>query len=314
MAAHVQAFGLANSGATCYLNSLLQGLASCPALVRALAAPAPAGASATRAALGAFFARAAQAPPQAPESAPVLAALVADLARRRPATRFGAGQESASEALVLLLEMAADPELDRLLTCRWRCTAVCGGAACGTGGGAGASDQKDEAPLLELFHLDGQPPATPADFARALRLQISALDASAAPAACAACRAPARARVYRLTLAPEVLVGVLNLYEGYAGGARRQRYLPARFALPAAAGGDLAYRLVATVEHAGTLAGGHYWARGLRATPDGGQAPYLLNDLNVMPAPLEPSPNTYLAFWHRVAEPAPAEAAPSLAP
>jgi ubiquitin C-terminal hydrolase len=328
------AYGLNNTGAICYLNSFLQALAGCTALCRAILQNADYLArTRTGAAMLAYFraladeqgARPQPAPGTASLSAAVLGALVADLAARRPHVSFGAGQESASEALVHLLDMMepepAGPQasgaagtagtapalseespVTRLFLHRFRCELHCRRCA------RVVSMDTDNAVTFNLFHFDHlrEPPATPETFSRSVRLQVSVTEdyrcpgcapppgAPASAPASAPAGAPASAyRTYMLTMIPEVIVCAFNLYVGY-GGVRRARYFPERLEFPALNGGTLVFLLVGQVEHAGSLAGGHYWARARRA----GGAVYLLNDSSVAPDAFTPSPNTYLLFYH----------------
>lgn len=56
------------------------------------------------------------------------------------------------------------------------------------------------------------------------------------------------------------------------------------------------YKLVATVEHTGSLQGGHYWARCFRHGKY-----FMCNDTNVSQIEnLEPTVNTYMLFYHLI--------------
>lgn len=334
-------FGQVNTGAVCYFNSLWQMLIGCPAFARAVqatplgpgssrtavavrefvdsyvssalaAAGAPAGAATGAAAAAAAAAAAPQIPPMGTSA--VLRALVADLAERRPAVRFGAGQESASEALVLLLDMMEPPAADAAGGCasaagpsslvaqvfrhRFACTLRC--LECKKD----VSVQTDHAINFNLFHFDGLPggpPATPEAFSRALRTVVEPVTGYR----CANCKVVTRAaRVYSLKMIPEVLFCAFNLYDRLGGqfGGHYARFFPPRVRIPAAAGGAYEYRLVGQVEHSGGLGGGHYWARGLRQSAGRAaqEGVFSLNDNSVAPAAFGASPNTYLVVYHYV--------------
>jgi hypothetical protein len=109
------------------------------------------------------------------------------------------------------------------------------------------------------------------------------------------------ARHYRLAMIPEIMFCMFNLYEGF-GGAHRARYFPPALWIPAIAGGDYEFRVVAQVEHWGGLGGGPDWARGLRADPDPAGAKKLsvfqLNDMGVQPSQFAPSANTYIVVYN----------------
>jgi ubiquitin C-terminal hydrolase len=88
----------------------------------------------------------------------------------------------------------------------------------------------------------------------------------------------------------EVLVVLFNRYA--EGGAV---YYPPSVEI-ATAGGHAVYRLVATVEHSGTLAGGHYWARALR---EKSARMAMLNDATATDSDDAVRP-AYLVFYHFV--------------
>jgi ubiquitin C-terminal hydrolase len=324
-------FGLNNTGAICYLNSFLQTLASCTSLTRAVLANADyLNQTKTGAAFLAYVrayattegAYEAASPGIGQLSAAVLAALMADLAVRRPhvRTHFGASQESASEALVQLLDMMEPPHGDfeeevanidrkfdkdvdpngppqqavhsaespitRLFLHRFRCDLHCRECK------KVVSKETDYAVNFNLFHLDRlrDPPKTVESFSKNIRLQVSANDGYICPN----CKKMTAAyRVYNLTMVPEIIFCTFNLYVGY-GGSRVTRYFPASLEFPATDGGKLVFRLVGQVEHSGSLGGGHYWARGLRA----GDRVFLLNDSSVSPSAFAPTPYTYIIAYH----------------
>jgi len=317
-AAAPPAFGLNNTGVICYFNSFLQALAGCTSFTAEVlrAKQSYLCRTATGAAVADFVAAYTAVPQRADlatRSAAVLHALVADLAVRRPAVAFGAGQESASEALVHLLDMmeppdTADSPITRLFRHRFRCEVHCRGCK------KVVSSEKDHAVHFTLFEMDGlkTPPTTVESFSRAVRRQVSRTEDYRCPscpcaacgtaaagegAACAACGVPRRPaaaiREYNLTMIPEIVFCMFNLYVGY-GGARRARFFPPRLEFPGRGDDILFYELVGQIEHSGSLSGGHYWARGRRA----GGAVHVLNDGAVSPGAFIPTVNTYVVVYH----------------
>lgn len=310
------AFGLNNTGAICYLNSFLQMLAGCSAFVRAVLQNADylARSRTGKAVLDFVRAFATQGGPRSPPdsnvaflSASVLSALTADLAARRPYVRFGAGQESASEALVHLLDMMDPPQtsvaaesslgahvtsiespITRLFLHRFRCDLVCRQCQ------KVVSVMTDYAVVFHLFYFDRlrRQPATPDDFAKALKLHVTSTD----DYQCPECKKKTTAfRVYHLTMSPEIMVCAFNIYVGKFGhGERRARYFPERQVFPSVDRGSLTFRIVGQIEHSGSLSSGHYWARGLRN--DG--VVYRFNDTGVSPASFVPTPETYMVAYH----------------
>ena len=284
--------GLHNTGAICHFNALLQCLLSCTALVRTvLRSKKTLGETRTGQALYALVQAAASGSAAAQSgSAALLQALVSDLRARRPRFAFGNSQESASEGLVLLLDMlepaGGRSPLSHLFYHRYRQSAVC--ASCGE-----QDTQHDVAVQLNMFGIDRCPPRTPEAFAAHILEHREEVDEYSCPS-CGA-KAPG-AREYRLRMLPELLVCVFNLYT--ARGA--VRYYPQLMTFPGADGQALTYAQVAQAEHSGALGGGHYVARGFRRGAGGGLSCHLFNDSSASPAPLQSNSRVYMVFYHAV--------------
>jgi len=305
-------FGLYNTGAICYLNSLLQMLASCTAFTRAVIANCDyVKMTLTGRAVLEFVLAYGGASDVTMHSSRILDALVTDMRRRRPGARFGVGQESASEALVHLLDMM-EPEkegdaksappvaaesgkypssiespITRLFLHRFRCDLHC--RACRKR----VSSTTEHMICFNMFKIDRlkHPPNDVKSFSDAVRLDVSAVS----DYECPGCHRRTDAyRVYRLSMVPEIIVCSFNQYNGFGGG-KRMRYFPNRIEMPASAGGMLQFILVGQVEHSGGLDGGHYWARGLRSS-----GICLLNDTSVSPSAFQPTPGTYLVAYHYI--------------
>ena len=308
-------FGLYNTGVICHFNALLQALVGCSSVVRAaLRHRGYLARTRTGRAFHDFFWAAAPGgrPPgsdpfeagveQGFRSARLLAALVADLRARRPTFHYGPSQESASEGLVLLLDMldaparrGSPPEenpIARLFYHRYVATVYC--LECR----AAVSEELDVAVQFNLFHFDSlpRPPATPEEFGDLIRGHVSPLEGYL----CERCGARGRGiRRYRLRMVPEVLGCLFNLY---GGAGRARRYFPARFPLPGAGGGALWYRWIAQIEHGGSLLGGHYVTAALRA----GGRPFRFDDDAFVPTDRAgPAPNVYIVLYHADAHPPP---------
>ena len=320
-AAALAPFGLANLGANCYMNSLLQALVSCTAFTQAVVRHREYLAqTATGRAVYDFVAYwrgaagvALPAAGGAGASATVLGALGADLAVRAPSVRFGYGQESSSEALVLLLDMMApapsgavapvlpsgvpssyDSPITQLFIHRYCCTMHC--RRCG----GKVSSNSDFAVNFNLFAKEFDTPvSTPVQFAEQLRNSSQEIS----DYACPVCKVPTSAvRQYQLAMVPEILFCMFNQYMGHT-----RHYFPLALSLPAKAGGAFDFRLVAQVEHSGTRHAGHYWARVLRKLDAAAGAPAAdpshetvcrISDSSVGRAAFEPSTETYIAVFH----------------
>ncbi|MDE2097757.1 MAG: hypothetical protein KGL39_10950 [Patescibacteria group bacterium] len=295
-------FALYNNSAICHFNSLLQALASCPAAVKAVLTNKDyMERTKTGKALYAFMDTMINkdAAGIEPHSRHVIAALIDDLDTRKAKMKmkFGRSQESASEGLVYLLDMVEPPDakegethpLTSVFAHRYRCNTAC--QECKR---VRSSDLVDYAVQFNMFRNDGviAKVDSPEKFAAVIRLYSTETE----DYYCATCKKKVTAmRGFKLVMIPEIAVCLFNIYEG----TRADKYIAKHMEIPSTVGPNKAmrYGLVATVEHTGSLAGGHYTARGLRC--DGNF--YVLDDTRV--ARTEPpesygNKNTYLAFYH----------------
>jgi len=327
-----EAFGLNNTGVICYFNSFLQTLAGCTSMIRAvlnnidylqLTATGRAtlnyfSSFAEKNKDGEIVSRSQPLGNVSLLSSTVLQALVSDLALRRPHVRFGRGQESASEALVHFLDMIEPQSLEhisrrnhpltKLFLHHIRCELHC--RKCKNI----VSTNSDYAVNFNLFHFDKMtnPPKNTNEFSKALRFSVSTTEdyrcskclcvncgSSLVDNKCNTCGKLAEKttvfRIYNLTMAPEIIFCMFNLYVGF-GGSRISRYFPEYIELPTNDKTTFRFKLIGQVEHSGSLSGGHYWARGLRARNN----VFMLNDNSVSPTVFTPTSNTYIVAYHYV--------------
>lgn len=319
-------FPLRNPGTCCFLNALLQGLVSCTAFTRAVLANKELLAL-TKTGTAVFNFVSAYATPVSAKpaqqvnhdiewhSTAIVAALVQDLQLRRPRVKFGLSQESASEALVHLLDMmepaeknagsASESPITRLFQHRSVCTVYCGGCR------QIVSRENDYGVILNTFYLRDMKkrPQSVEAFSDALVAHNSVLtdyvcdncSAKAGPqerGADGRSAAPIISfRRYRLSMVPEIIVCLFEIY-GVHGG-RTQYFIPAKLEIPRIGGGFHVYSQVAQILHSGTLSGGHYVAHALR-----NPRIYLFND-DATPresSAFSQSPNTYIALYHYYCE------------
>ncbi len=306
-------FGLNNTGVICHFNALLQALTSNTAVIRAVLANREyMSKTATGQALHDFIWQAApiarlagsglfsMSRPVEFMSSRVLQALVYDLRRRRPRTRFGGGQESASEGLVLLLDMLDDPNapttlidgvphadpnpVARLFYHRYNARVVCRDCR-----KVVSEQQLDSAVQVNMFGVQHMSPADPAEFGRRIAANTCDLEGYSCPS----CNVKTSAmRHCSLEMVPEVLVCVFNVY----GPERKANHFPEAVEFRGRGGRPVRFRQTAQVEHTGSLRSGHYTAKGLRK-----EGVMAFNDTSASPSRFGPSPSVYMVCYHHVA-------------
>lgn len=298
-------FGLSNTGVICYFNAFLQSLSSCTVFIETVLRNEELLNTNTGRAMFKFIRDVNRGEPVSHHSSVVLAALKADLRRRRPNVMFGDNQESASEALVHILEMMIPEdapqfnEITNLFLHRYVCYTHCEHCK------SVVSREKD---LAFNFNMFQSPPPTDANsFSLALRVHKSVTEdykcekcpcmhcgSGISDGKCSACGKPQRkttaVRVYKLAMVPEIVFCMFNIYK-----TRIERFIPTDFGIPTRDGRKQhMYRMVGQIEHSGSLHGGHYWARGLRSE----NRVFNLNDSGVSPSRFESTPGTYIAIYN----------------
>lgn len=313
-------FGLHNTGVICHFNSLLQGLASCPVFLKTVMENKDyMFRTNTGKAFYAFVSAIANkdgakaAPDQGIEglSAQVMHAFVTDLRARRPSVRFGSEQECADEGLVFLLDMMEPPvekspddaapgavhetkedPLTQLFLHKYICQVYC--TACNM---MMTSTKTDLGVQFSLGYMDRLKvrPSTEEGFSETIRRVVSLTE----DYFCPHCKKKVEAyRYYRLTLIPEIVVCLFDIYRP----PRPRRYVPMHLIIPGAGKEDLLFKLVSASEQTGSMHGGHYTAQGIRRSTTDTLSMYSFNDSS-SPVPIVPSAvngneNKYLVFYN----------------
>lgn len=92
----------------------------------------------------------------------------------------------------------------------------------------------------------------------------------------------------KLTMVPEILAIAIKRYKSH-----EMTMFPETLEVPRLGGSKMVYKLVAQSEHSGSMSGGHYWAIAKRA--DGWKN---LNDTHTSDATPGPTANTYMLFYN----------------
>lgn len=245
--------GLYNTGSICYFNSLLQVLLSCTSLYD--------WKNKKQSDLGNEFRRLFVSDLDPNLSSKIL----------KKIPKFGNGQESASEALTLLLNNINDPELNNMFTHRFRYHTICLNCNYKT------EELSDTSILLELFDVTTITPEI------ILYHTDTLYDYT-----CDKCKKKGIIRKSRLTMLPEIIVCLFNVYY-----KKIKHNFPELLIFPGY-NNKLQYNVVGQIEHSGSLHGGHYWSRALR---ENGLV-YLFNDYSYNKSLFEPTENTYMVIYH----------------
>lgn len=252
--------GLYNTGSICYFNSLLQVLASCTCLHH--------WKSKSKNKLQDEFEKFIQ---NSKNLDPMTSTKLLNVLREYN-PKFGHGQESASEALTLLLNTIDDNQLNNLFMHRFKYIIKCN--SCGY-----TSDKiMDHSILFELFHIKE------VNVKNMLKYDISLTDYK-----CEKCNNIGAEKKANLTMLPEIIICLFNVYYNKA-----IHLFPDTLTFP---GVDkkLTYKVIGQVEHSGSLNGGHYWSRALR-----NNGIYLFNDFTYNESNIEPTKNTYFIIYHLI--------------
>lgn len=259
------AFGLQNVGNSCYFNSLIQSLLSCPILQQVLS---------NRSSKKIVHAYNNIADQKINHAGELLNILIEETKNSGNTLHYG-WQEDAHEGLMLLLDKIGS-DIEIFFNVRYDTNLICDSCKHQT------KIEEDKGAKCEIFvdYYDDSKP-----LAQYLRCNFSMPE----DYKCDKCHTT-NTTLRRNTLRRISTIVVLTLKKYH-----RKKIIdfPMSFTIN---GGRtiLKYKIVAQIEHSGGMGGGHYYARCLRE--DG---IYVCNDSSVMKIDkFEPTPNTYMVFYH----------------
>lgn len=255
-------YGLVNTGSICYFNSLLQVLGSCTSIYSIKFKD--------RNDVERVIKEYVEMLKNNKIDITVSSKIIAELHKVKP--NFGNGQESASEALVLLLEAIDNVCLTSLFVNRVRCSVKC--KTCDYR----SEEKKDYSVTINLFHEQDVKESNILNHSNEIDDYL-----------CEKCKNKGGIRHYKLTMLSEILVICFNVYFD-----KKKHNFPDTLTFPGK-DKDLRYKLIGQIEHIGNLHGGHYWSRVLRK--DG---VFLCNDNTYNECKFTPTDNTYIIVYHIV--------------
>lgn len=290
--------GFVNLGNTCYFNTLMQCLLSCPSIYQTLKKIADSGeVFKVRFAknLLLLWETALQGKSIETLAIPIWSDIIKLASLKKDRIRMNTGQQDVHEGLMVFLDaMEYIPEILRLFKHRHKTVIHC--PDCGK-----TSSEKSEENLTfevqpnlqteqisKFREIDSNfnKTATLNDF---LMKQNSYVDKDYK---CNECKvASEKYKTTTLTMVPEILVVLFKKYT-----QKIETPFPEELVFKSNSGKLFKYKLVSQAEHSGNTSGGHYWAIAKRRV-NGELKWFTLNDSSCYPGNPGPTANTYITFY-----------------
>ncbi|SIP85975.1 Ubiquitin carboxyl terminal hydrolase [Pacmanvirus A23] len=280
-------FGLHNTGAICWFNSLLQMMLGLPSVNRTLLECEQ---SLTKNVFAQEYIKLLKASltnqqidksTLAAASHSILRGFISQLKQKNMSFNIGYNQECADEAFTLFIDLLDCPQVEKLFSNVYELIIKCKHCQ------QDVSSIRDKSYRIQLFtrvKLESQE-----KFCTYLKIHPSECDYYK----CEKCGETMTKfnRAERLRVLREVVVIVFDKFH-----TKDNRWFPQELQFNAAGGkSPLKYKIVGKIEHSGTMNGGHYWAHSLRG--DNWQC---LNDTSVRPGSSNPTPSTFMVAYHLV--------------
>jgi len=276
-------FGMQNTGAICWFNSLLQVLFGTPALTKVLLenelefADNP-FARTYIAALDIAMSVASPCAATLGLSDKILTQFLAQIKSRGLKLSMGRGQESVDEAITTMIELFDNEKVSSLFANAYEITIRC------TTCKKAVSEIRDSAYKINLFtraRLE-----TPEKFIGYLRFHPTEVEQFK----CDSCGIVMKNfnREEKLKMLKEIVMIEFDKYH-----VKTNRWYPETMSFPAVDGGKIEYKLTGIIKHVGNLHSGHYWAESFR----NGKW-YHLNDASCSPGSSSPSEEAVILVYH----------------
>jgi ubiquitin C-terminal hydrolase len=261
--------GLHNIGNTCYFNSLVQALMSCPSLVHNISTSSnPLAGALCRIYAG-----------QSQDVRELLNIIIKNHAGKFNTLHYG-WQEDANEGLMMLVEDIKG--LENVFNVRYKTSLEC---KCGYSYSVDTHNKEPPEIFIDMY-MPSPTEKNPHDhFIKYLRICVDVPD----DYKCDKCRRVGTTiKTRALCRISSVLIVTFKKYTN-----KNLIDYPLNFTITTKEG-PITYKVVAQIEHYGGMSGGHYTAQGLRS--DG--VSYAFNDSSVNKQKFSPTPNTYMVFYH----------------
>lgn len=290
-------FGMQNTGAICWFNSLLQMMLGLPALnrtlleceselksnpfateyIKVLKASGVGGSEGSQSSLS--HKNPLNSASLLPASAAILGALLIRTRQKGIRMNMGVGQECADEGFITFIEMLDCPQVERLFSNVYELIIECKGCK------KKVSSIRDKSVRIQMFTQ--VPLETKEKFCTYLRIHPSEHDYFKCDCGHLMTKFY---RAEKLKMLREIVVIMFNKFI-----TKDVRWFPQELIFKGRDNRDLNYRLVGKIEHSGTRLSGHYWAHSFR---DGEWV--CLNDSGVSAGNSAPSANTFMVCYHLV--------------
>jgi len=297
-------FGLTNSGAICWFNSLLQSLLSCSSLNKIVIENHHQSKFASNEILNHYL-KLLQYGLDNDKSRQVFTGqdhvqiiniIIKKQAQSKFKRKLGSGNQDADEGFKLAIDTIRNKSITELFQLRYRGFITCNLCKNTHESTPNLGDLNITIDIaMDIF--DGKPSEKHAEIIQKYIIYHDEyLDDNYT---CLHCKSKGnKIKFAKLTMLPEILVLLFKKYTSKGGSVRAVKQnitFPQVLSFTRKGGGKTKYQLISQCEHSGSLGGGHYWAISLRKN-----GIFNLNDSGFSAANFSPSAGTYLVFYHYV--------------